>query len=188
MLVFVPWDIIKTSMGVWGFNKQYLSGYWFFNLPIEELMFFIAIPFACMFTYHSLGYLIKRDYFKPFAKKITLVLIVILLLVAIINTDRTYTFITFIATALFLIVHLWLIKADYLGRFYLTYLILLVPFFLVNGALTGMFTPEPVVWYDDTRNLGIRLGTIPIEDIVYGLLLLLMNTTIYEALKRKPVY
>lgn len=74
-----------------------------------------------------------------------------------------------------------------MGRFYFTYLIILIPFFIVNGALTGLFTPEPVVWYDDSQNLGIRLGTIPIEDSVYGLLLLLMNTTIYEALHRRGI-
>lgn len=185
MLVFVPWDIIKTSMGVWGFNQQHLLGYWFFNLPVEELMFFIAIPFACVFTYHSLGYLIKKDHLKPFAKSISIVLITVLTILALINIDRTYTFVTFITTAAFLLIHLTFIKADYLGRFYISFLFILIPFLLVNGALTGMFTPEPVVWYDDSRNLGIRIFTIPIEDSVYALLLLLMNTTIYEALNRK---
>lgn len=185
MLVFVPWDIIKTSMGVWGFNQKYLLGIWFFNLPIEELMFFIAIPFACLFTYHSLGYLIKTDYLKPYSKQITIGLIVILTILAFFSIDRTYTFVTFLATAAFLYVHVMFIKGDYLGRFYLSFLVILLPFLLVNGALTGMFTPEPVVWYDDTKNLGIRIFTIPIEDSVYALLLLLMNTTIYEALKRR---
>lgn len=72
-----------------------------------------------------------------------------------------------------------------MGRFYFMYLVILLPFFLVNGALTGMFSPEPVVWYDHTQNLGIQIGTIPIEDSVYGLLLLLMNVTIYEALQSR---
>lgn len=187
MLVFVPWDIIKTSMGVWGFNQQHVLGIWFFNLPVEELIFFIAIPFACLFTYHSLGYLIKTDYLKPYSKKITIVLIVLLTIVAFVNTDRTYTFVTFLATAAFLFIHLLIIKGEYLGRFYLSFLVILIPFLLVNGALTGMFTPEPVVWYDDTKNLGIRIFTIPIEDSVYALLLLLMNTTIYEALKKRDL-
>lgn len=183
MLIFVPWDIIKTSIGVWGFNPNYLQGIYFFNLPIEELLFFIAIPYACLFTYHALSYLVQKDYLKPYAKKITIILIFILMVVALFNTHRTYTFVTFFSTALFLIFHLLFIKSTYLGRFCFSYIVILIPFFVVNGALTGMFTPEPVVWYDDTQNLGIRMGTIPIEDSVYGLLLLLLNTTLYEKFK-----
>ncbi len=185
MLVFIPWDIIKTSIGVWGFNPDHLLGIYFFNLPIEELLFFIAIPYACLFTYHAFNYLIKKDYLGKYANAITITLIVVLTAVAFLNPDRTYTLVTFIATAAFLLIHLIFIKPDYLGRFYFTYGIILIPFFIVNGALTGLFTPEPVVWYDDTRNLAIRIGTIPVEDSVYGLLLLLMNTTVYEFLKEK---
>lgn len=184
MLIFVPWDIIKTSIGVWGFNPRYLSGIYFFNLPVEELMFFVAIPYACLFTYHSFEYLIMKDYFGGAARYITISLIVTCIVVALFNLERTYTMVTFFATASFLLLHLLVIKGNYMGRFYFMYLVILVPFFLVNGALTGMFTPEPVVWYDDTRNLGIRLGTIPIEDTVYGLLMLLMVTTVYEKLRQ----
>ncbi len=184
MLIFVPWDIIKTSIGVWGFNPRYLSGIYFFNLPVEELMFFVAIPYACLFTYHSFQYLIMKDYFGGAARYITISLIVTCIVVALFNLERTYTMVTFFATASFLLLHLLVIKGNYMGRFYFMYLVILVPFFLVNGALTGMFTPEPVVWYDDTRNLGIRLGTIPIEDTVYGLLMLLMVTTVYEKLRQ----
>ena len=26
MLVFIPWDMVKTDLGVWGFNATYLTG------------------------------------------------------------------------------------------------------------------------------------------------------------------
>jgi lycopene cyclase domain-containing protein len=185
MLVFIPWDIYKTDSGVWGFNPDHLQGIYIFNLPVEEWVFFIAIPYACLFTYHAFEYLVKKDYLGSSAKAITAAFIMILLIVAVLNPTRTYTFVTFLAAAVFLTLHLFVFKADYLGRFYVMYFATLIPFFIVNGALTGMFTPEPVVWYDDTRNLGIRLGTIPIEDTVYGLLMLLMNTTIYEWLRSR---
>lgn len=183
MVVFIPWDVYKTASGVWGFNPDYLQGLYIFNLPVEEWLFFIAIPYACLFTYHSFEYLIKKDYIGPYASTITAALIVILLLIAALNPERTYTFVTFLAAAVFLSLHLFVFKSVYLGRFYFAYLVTLIPFFIVNGALTGSFTPEPVVWYDDSRNLGIRMGTIPVEDSIYGLLLLLMNTTVYEWLR-----
>jgi lycopene cyclase domain-containing protein len=185
MLVFIPWDVMKTQLAVWGFNPIHLQGFSILNLPVEEWLFFIAIPYACLFTYHAFEYLIKKDLLGKYAKTITAALIVVLLLVAAFNPDRWYTFITFLLAAVFLSLHLFVFKVSYLGRFYVMYFATLLPFFIVNGALTGMFTPEPVVWYDDTRNLGIRLGTIPIEDAVYGLLMLLMNTTIYEWLRQR---
>ena len=65
MWVFIPWDVYKTASGVWGFNPDHLQGIYIFNLPIEEWLFFIAIPYACLFTYHSFEYLIKKDYLGP---------------------------------------------------------------------------------------------------------------------------
>ncbi len=185
MLVFIPWDVYKTASGVWGFNPDHLQGIYIFNLPVEEWIFFIAIPYACLFTYHSFEFLIKKDFLGPYAKAITAAIILILLIVAVLNPTRTYTFVTFLATAVFLTFHLFVFKSAYLGRFYVMYFATLIPFFIVNGALTGMFSAEPVVWYDDTRNLGIRLFTIPIEDTVYGLMMLLMNTTVYEWLRSR---
>lgn len=187
MLVFIPWDILKTYLEVWGFNPRYLTGYYIGNLPVEEWMFFIAIPYACLFTYHSLNYLVKTDYLGKYSNTITLSLAIFLLIIGVLNTDRLYTSVTFISTGGFLLFHHLMIKAPYMGRFYMMYFVTLIPFFIVNGLLTGSFIPEEVVYYDNTQNLGIRIGTIPVEDMVYGLLMLLMNVTWFEYLKNRGI-
>ncbi|MBK7213239.1 MAG: lycopene cyclase domain-containing protein [Bacteroidales bacterium] len=185
MLVFIPWDMVKTSIGVWGFNQRYVLGFNIGNLPLEEWLFFIAIPFACLFTYHSLNYLVKKDILGPIARPSALILGAGLIITGIIFWSRTYTSVTFISTGLFLLIHYFVLRKDYLGRFFLMYLVTLLPFFLVDGVLTGSFIPGEVVYYDDSRNLGIRIGTIPIEDMVYGMLMLLMNVTWFEFLKSR---
>lgn len=185
MLVFIPWDMLKTSLAVWGFNPRYLLGCYIGNLPAEEWMFFLVIPYACLFTYHALNYLVKNDYLGRYSNSITVLLAIILIVIGIFNTNRLYTSVTFLSTGSFLLFHHFILRSGYLGRFYLMYLVTLIPFFLVNGLLTGSFIPEEVVFYNDTQNLGIRLGTIPVEDLVYGLFMLLMNVTWYEYLKKK---
>lgn len=182
---FIAWDVLFTHWGVWGFNPAYLTGVTLINLPIEEWMFFIAIPYACVFTYEALNYLIKKDYLGRSAKGISWTLVVVLSVVCVLHPERWYTAVTFGFTALFILLHLLVFKSNYLGRFYFSYLVILVPFFIVNGILTGSFIEEQVVWYDDSRNLGIRLFTIPIEDSIYGMLLIMMNVTFLEYFRKR---
>jgi len=179
--IFITWDIYFTDIGVWGFNSDYLTGINIGNLPIEEWLFFFCIPYAIVFTYASVKKLVRSEILLTDAKYISIGLALILLFIAIYNVDKIYTFITFFSTALFLIVQTFLFKPEYMGKFYLSYLIIFLgPFLLVNGILTGSFIKEPVVWYNNNENLGIRIFTIPVEDFVYGFLLYLMNVTLYE--------
>tara|TARA_Y100000991_G_C21760806_1_gene258667 strand:+ start:205 stop:507 length:303 start_codon:yes stop_codon:yes gene_type:complete len=69
-----------------------------------------------------------------------------------------------------------------LQHFLLTFLVMLIPFFIVNGVLTGSWIDNQVVWYNNTENLGIRMGTIPVEDSIYAYSMILMNLLFFEFL------
>jgi len=183
--LFILWDEFFTNLGVWGFNPKYLTGTYIGSLPIEEILFFICIPYACVFTYEALNYLVKKDHVFPYQKTISIVLIAILFLVGFINYDKWYTGVTFIALGVYLSILQFVLKATFLSRFYFAYLFILIPFFIVNGILTGTGLEDPVVWYNNAENLGIRMLTIPVEDTFYGMLLLLMNVSIFEWLQKK---
>ena len=67
------------------------------------------------------------------------------------------------------------------------FVVALFPFFLVNGTLTGMFTDEPIVWYSAQHHVGLRWGTIPLEDVFYNFSLLIPIIGIYHALKTRAL-
>lgn len=178
---FIVWDYTFTQRGIWGFNSQYLVGIDLGILPLEEILFFVVVPFACVFIYESLRSYIKQDYLGKVSKQITVALLVVLAIATILNPTKTYTVVTFGLVALLLLLLQFVVKVNYMGWFYLAYLVHLIPFLLFNGVLTAL----PVVQYNNTQNLGIRLYTIPVEDTMYSMLLLLMNIALYEWLKSR---
>ena len=179
-IIFLLWDEWFTHLGIWGFNPEYVTGIYIGNLPIEEILFFICIPYACVFTYFAFNHLMEKDWFKFYHEIISSVLVIGLLILGSYHLDKAYTATTFLALALFIAFELLKRRARYLSRFYFTFLVILIPFFIVNGILTGSFIEGEVVWYNDAENLGVRMGTIPLEDTFYGMLLLMMNVALYE--------
>jgi len=99
---FAWWDAVFTARGVWGFNREYLIGVSFFGLPAEEILFFICIPFACLFIYELVLYAQKRDIVAPFVKYLVPGMAACLLAVGLANYDKIYTAVTFIALAVVL--------------------------------------------------------------------------------------
>jgi lycopene cyclase domain-containing protein len=183
--LFIAWDVLFAHWHIWGFNDRYLLGTVWMGLPIEEWLFFLAIPYACIFLYEALNLFLQESFLSQYQQKISLFLIGISAGMGITNLGKIYTASTCLLTALVLAWHCWYLKSSYLGKFYRAYLVILLPFLVVNGILTGTFLSQPVVWYDHYHNLGIRIGTIPLEDFFYGMLLILINLTFYEARKTK---
>ena len=177
---FIAWDVFFTQKGVWGFNHDYLSGIFALGLPIEEWLFFFTVPFACVFIYECLNFYIKKDLLKQVSPWVTKSLIVLFFGIGIWKFWNMYTSTTFILAGGFLLYNQLFEEGHYRSRFYLSYLIVWLPFLLVNGVLTGGYTDKPVVIYNPEEYFGTRITSIPIDDSVYNFLLLFMIITIYE--------
>jgi lycopene cyclase domain-containing protein len=185
--IFILWDLVFTHIGVWGFNPTYISGIYFLNLPIEEILFFICIPYACVFTYHCLNLFIKTKWPANAENIFVYSLAAVLLFTGIYFYDKLYTASTFISLAFTLFILKIFLKVNWLGKLLTIYPILLIPFFIVNGMLTGSGLPQPVVWYNNAENMGIRMFTIPFEDIFYGFELIMLNIAFYEYFLNKDI-
>lgn len=178
-LIYIAWDMYFVKQGVWSFNPDKITGVTIGNLPLEEVLFFIIVPFCCVFIYECI-----RCYFpgfknKKWADRLLQALALALLITGLLFYKRYYTSWTFILTALFIgTICLFrnYFKTFDAAAFVVAYLIILIPFLVVNGLLTAI----PVVIYNNAENLGLRIYTIPFEDIFYGMLLILMNITLYE--------
>lgn len=179
-LFFVLWDNYFTGLGIWGFNAQYTLGIFFGHLPLEEILFFFCIPYACVYTYHCIDLFIKKPLSEALEKWLTTFFITSFLFVSVLFYKQTYTLFAFICPALLLILAKYVLKVNWLLKFYLIYGILLFPFLIVNGVLTGTGLDNPVVWYNEEEIFGLRILTIPIEDVFYGMAMVLMNLLIYK--------
>ena len=188
LLVAIPfliWDGLFTSYGVWGFNSTYHLSIEILKMPLEEWLFFFCIPYACLFTHEVLKYL-KPDF--KLSKSVTIIisflLVFITLILVIFNFGKLYTTINFI---FFLLLIFYGLKNHLktLQEYFPSFLVVLVPFLIVNGILTGSFIEEPVVWYNNNENLSFRIFTIPFEDIFYAFNMLFSVQLIFNYLKNK---
>ena len=180
---YIIWDIWFTKSNVWSFNPKFVNGNWLACLPMEEYIFFIIIPYACLFIYACLNAYLPTFSFNKSLKPIVISLMVTSVIAITINPTHLYTTITF--GLLFITLTYFLVSnnTQHLSHIILAWIIALLPMAYVNGVLTS----KPVLIYNDSQNLGIRIGTIPIEDFFYNMVYMLWMITIYEVLKKKPI-
>ena len=179
MMLHVPIDIVFTKLKIWSFNNDYISGAYVLSLPVEEWLFFLIIPFCCVFIYESTNYFFQPKLAENINLKITLFFGVILIAASFIFYEKTYTSTYFSLSGISLVL-IFLYKPDWWKKFQLMYIFALIPFFIVNGFLTGSFTETPIVIYNDQENLGIRILNIPVEDVLYCFNILVMVVAVYE--------
>ncbi len=173
-IFYIIWDMWFTNMGVWGFNEKFITNKFVYNLPIEEVLFFFIVPYCCVFIYECV-----RSYFPAIqqtkvAEKILQTIGLVLFVAALIFYKRQYTFYTFLFNSIFILLFFRFrshFKGFNISVFLISYLIILIPFLVVNGFLTAI----PVVVYNSNQHLGLYIYTIPMEDVFYGMLLFMMN-------------
>lgn len=182
---FLLWDISFTDAQIWSFNTEYTLGPTFKGLPLEEWIFFLVVPYGCIFIYEIVKVHLEKYEYANFFVILSLVLIVGFALIGYFFRQQLYTFLGFLLPAVYLGYTVFRNQfKHHLTKFYFCYFISLVPFLIVYGILTSI----PLVEYHPDHILNIRVINIPMEDFSYFFLLLLMSTTIYEFLKERRFY
>jgi len=186
--IFILWDEMFTQNEIWGFTPRYLSGIYLGHLPLEEVLFFLVVPYACMFIYEVMkAYFPKINMVKTahlFAFGFTFAG----LFFSLMNIEKWYTFSACTASALLTIWIYFINKQSWYPQFVLAFLVAIIPFLIVNGILTGAVTEEPIVWYNQHHIMGPRIVTIPVEDLFYNYAMLLPIVGIYEFFKKRPIF
>ncbi len=184
-LPFVWWDLRFTQEGIWSFNPEYLTGISRKGLPLEEWLSFLVIPYSAVYLYEIFKYYCARyEYANPFVI-VSLVLIVVFGAMAWVFRARYYTFYVFLFSAVYLCYTIFrnLFK-QHLTKFYFTFFAMLFPYLVFSGILTGL----KVVEYQPDQILGVKLFSVPVENVVYLFLMILMVTTVYEYLKERKFF
>jgi len=177
---YVAWDSRAARRGDWSFNPRYLTGAGIWGLPLEEVLFFVTVPFSCIFILECVrAYLPESPVF--FFLPLYLLPALAFALLAWLFRERPYT------RTVSLVMSLFLLLAATLGRemvssshFWLALLATYVPFLLFNGVLTGL----PIVIYKPRAILGVRVFSIPLEDFFYSFSMLAFYFLVF--LKLRP--
>ena len=183
-LIYIIWDILFTRNNIWKFNDTFIIKYKLFNLPIEEYLFFIVVPYASLFIYECI-----KNYFPTLKTGGTLtwkIILVFSFLMLLFNISKLYTIITFgLLGLIILFAFIWNTKIfqTISNHLFAAWVVSLAPMSYVNGVLTS----KPILIYNDTENCTLRIGSIPLEDFFYHLLYMVIMIFIYEYIKSNKI-
>jgi lycopene cyclase domain-containing protein len=165
---YLVWDALFARAGLWGFSEQHVGTLRIFHLPLEEILFFVTVPYACLFVLQ-----VVRAYLEPlalgFAPAVFLVPALVLGALAWPARRKPYTALALLAAAGFLIASFLALPGLLVdGHFWIYMALTYIPFLIFNGILTAV----PVVVYSERAIIGPRVHTIPVEDFLYSFSLL----------------
>jgi lycopene cyclase domain-containing protein len=180
---FIIWDIFVTERGHWSFSDAHIIGLKIFGLPIEEILFFVVVPFSCLLIWEALNYFFKKKEVILFSNKIIYALGLIIIILLWFLTSKEYTFIVLLITGLTLIVTKIKTNLFQQKNYYIFIAIVFILFIIFNYILTSI----PIVIYNPETITNIRITTIPIEDFFYNFSLITLYLIVYEKTKKLKV-
>ncbi|HEY7318677.1 MAG TPA: lycopene cyclase domain-containing protein [Candidatus Binatia bacterium] len=178
---YLLWDILVTARGEWSFNSIYLTGIEILKLPLEEILFFITVPYSCLFIYEVVLYSTKNSRLK-IPNGVVIAVIVLLTAASIAFYRQGYTMKALLSCAVFLAATQLLDRSLIRSKQYWLWLVVCyIPFTIFNSVLTAL----PVVEYHSAAIWGVRLGTIPLEDLFYNYAMLSFYLLFYRMIRRE---
>jgi len=181
LIPFVIWDVLVVQRH-WWFNPRYTTGAVIAGLPVEEILFFVSAPFACLFVWDV--FFANREAGVLLDNRIVRTGIAGGGLAAVPLLWFGYEYAGTVLLALTVVAGLDQVLRTRLlrqGRTYRYLGVVTLFILLFNGYLTF----RPLVLYADSYLLGLRILTIPVEDFLYGYALVILTVLIYHRFRRE---
>lgn len=177
---FMVWDVWAVAAGHWHFNEAYVTGPYLFDVPLEEYLFFLTVPFAAVYVWGLV---------KKFVADRSLAGIFPLLVFGIVGGisvwmlinfwDNGYTRSAAIASLIAVLVAASS-RIAYTWRFWTFQLLLLGLFLVFNSILTML----PIISYGPDAIIGFKIGDIPIEDFLFNFAFINLFLLVFNAADR----
>ena len=179
MIPFIIWDSLVSGVH-WFFHAKYTLPVRIFLLPPGEILFFISVPFACLFIWQIIATFKPPVYIKTRFFFYVLIFFATILASIMFIRGKMYTALVLISIVFTVILDL-ILKTDLLSQkrtfIYVTMITILI--FIFDSYLTS----RPVIYYAIPFYTGFKIRTIPIEDFGYGYSLILSSTILFEKWK-----
>lgn len=168
--LFTALTFLFVSMGILSFSSPVLAG----------LVPFL-VPAVGLGLYHFLNERFPNNELEKFSLLASNLLLGVCIALLFFGYMRWYTAVTFFMLFALLFYIEYKNKLRFMYRFYRTYLLLLVPFYLICIGLSG----QGVFKFNEAASLKLKLGVVAIEGYFYFMLMLLLAVYLFELLKRK---
>jgi lycopene cyclase domain-containing protein len=183
--IFILFNSRLLETGLIEFNPGFILGKRLYYLPIEEWVYLFII---CILSF-SVYLHVSAKYEKLGKTNLFIVISAVLLagfvFVAWTTRDILIPFFISFLLAIYLAYTLFRKRFNqHLGKFYISYLFTLAPFLIIRVFVNSL----PVIIYNNEYIFGIRLFNMPVEELGYLFLLMLINITIFEYLRNNQLY
>jgi lycopene cyclase domain-containing protein len=174
---YIIWDQLAVIYGTWSFNSAEVTGIYFFHLPIEEVAFFLVVPFSTILIYEAVNSHIHGKFKEGTTSAIAMVFFSILIIFGIFNINRSYTSVASFFAAGSIAIGTALDRTLMSSKSLWIYMaVSYIPFVFFDHLMVTL----PVFTYGINAIIGIRILSIPLEEFEYVFSLLLLYVIFYD--------
>lgn len=175
--VYIIWDQLAVIFGTWKFDSANVIGIYFFHLPIEEVSFFLVVPFSTLLIYEVISSHLKGKISGRIILTVSSVSIILLILLGVLNISRSYTSIASFFAAASIVIGLLLDRQLMERKSLWVYMaISYIPFVFFDHLMVSI----PVFTYGANAIIGLRIAEIPVEEFLYVFSLLMSYVIVYD--------
>ncbi|MCS6809299.1 MAG: lycopene cyclase domain-containing protein [Bacteroidota bacterium] len=179
LVVYVLWDAAVTNRH-WYFNPAYMMDIRILKLPIEEWLFFVTVPYACLFVREALKLVVSNRMVQNLEFVRIGMFMLLPIGIAVFQIGKEYTGLVLIAFGIVALLDRQLQTHTFLQTRTYIFLASVIGFTCIFNMY---LTARPLLIYAAEYQLGCRIITIPVEDFGYGVTHIALCNVLYEYCK-----